>query len=173
MYMETRASQFAKALSTDSADTSFPSRIPTATEPSGSGVLDIGMHGVSSNGMILVPYATSGDGDTFSMRVIGWRVVGAGNTDTLLWIPVVLAEIACTASTTVGVAGKIIVATERFVDTITLVTGNDDISIDIVSPTGDEIAHVLVDTKGFQKIELTFDSTAVGTTAMNCLYAPL
>jgi hypothetical protein len=104
------------------------------------------------------------------VRLIGWRKLGS-DPATQLWIPVVLAELACTACAVTGVAGKLIVATERFCDTITLVTGNDDISIDIVSPTGDVIAHALADIKGFSKLEITFDSTAAGTTAMNCLYA--
>ena len=171
MFIETVSAPFAKALATDSADTSFASKIPTGTEPTGNGIIEIGANGLAvQNGIILVPYATAGNDDTFSMRLIGWRKLGT-DPATLLWIPVVLAELACTASTVVGVAGRLVVATERFVDTITLVTGNDDISIDIVSPTGNVVAHAVADIKGFQKLELTFDSTAVGATAMNCLYS--
>ena len=127
---------------------------------------------VLSRTVLLLPYATAGDNDTFSMRLIGWRVLGSLPT-TLLWVPIVLLEIACTASATVGIASRLVVATERFVDTITLVTGNEDVSVDIVSPTSDEIAHAVADLKGSQKIEFTFDSTAAGTTAMNCLFALL
>jgi hypothetical protein len=71
------------------------------------------------------------------------------------------------------VAGTPVVATERFVDTITLVTGNDDISVDIVSPTADEIAHVMLDCKGFMKIEITFDMTTGDPTGGNCLVSLL
>ena len=171
MHLETLSTALAKTHATDATDTSFPSKIPTGTEPSGNGVIELGLYGgLIQNGIVLLPYATSGDNDTFSMRLIGWRVLGSLST-TLLWVPVVLVELACTASTVVGVATRLVAATERFVDTITLVTGNDDISIDIVSPTGNVIAHVVADLKGFQKVELTFDSTAAGTTAMNCLYS--
>ena len=173
MLLETLSVDFVKALATDATNTSFPSKVPTATEPSGNGVIDLGGPGASAvvqNGILIVPYATAGDDDTFSVRVIGWRKLGNAPA-TLLWVPVVLAELACTASQAVGVAGRLVVATERFADTITLVTGNEDISIDIVSPTGNVIAHALADLKGFKKVELTFDSTAAGTTAMNALYA--
>ena len=163
---------FRKAMATNASDSAFPSKIPTGTEPSADGVITLGENAgsVVQNGVLIVPYATAGDNDTFSLRVIGWRRLG-DQVGTLLWIPVVLCEIACTASATVGVAGRLVVATERFVDTITLVTGNEDISIDIVSPAAEEIAHVVTDLKGFQKVEFNFDSTAAGTTGMNCLIA--
>ena len=171
MLLETLSMVLKKALATDATDAAFPSKIPTGTEPSGNGVIELGTGGgLTQNGILLMPYATAGDNDTFSMRLIGWRRLGE-NTQTLLWIPVVLCELALTASTVVGVAGRVIAATERFADTITLVTGNDDISIDIVSPTGNVAAHAVADLKGSQKVELTFDSTAAGTTAMNCLYS--
>jgi hypothetical protein len=173
MLLETLSQAFAKALATDATDTSFLSRVPTGTEPTNDGVINLSKDGaVCQNGILLIPYATAGDNDTFSMRLIGWRRLG-NLSGTLLWIPVVLVELACTASAAVGVAGRLVPNTQRFADTITLVTGNDDVSVDIVSPTGDVIAHVMADLKGFQKVELTFDSTAAGATAMNCLYSLL
>ena len=161
---------FRKAKATSATDTGFPSKIPTATEPTGDGVHDIpGVEGIMQNGMIVIPYGVGSDNHTFDMRVIGWRIVGRNNSATSLWIPVIITQLAVTLSAAVGVANKTIIATERFADTITLTTGNDDISIDIVSPTGDVIAHAVIDLKGFSKIEFTFDLGA--GTDCNCLFA--
>lgn len=167
MMLETRCEVLQKALKTaDSTSSSFPSKVNTHTKPSGNGIIEFGGLAIP-NAIKVLPYATAGDNDTFSVRIISWESVSDGATE--LWIPTVLAELACTASADVGVAGMIVTNTERFADTITLVTGNDDISIDIVSPTGDVKAHAVLDLKGARMVELTFDSTAVGTTAMNAL----
>jgi hypothetical protein len=169
----TQGANFRKAKATNATDTSFPSKVPTATEPTNDGVHDL-LNGVANgsvpNAAVLVPYGTGDADDVFAMRVIGWRRVGFDPL-TDLWVPVVLAELTCTMSATTGVAGTPVVATEFFVDTLALVTGNDDISIDIVSPTGDEIAHAVVDLKGFQKVEITFDMTTNDPTGANCLVA--
>jgi hypothetical protein len=84
---------------------------------------------------------------------------------------VILAQFVCTMSTQVGVAGREVLNTERFCDTITLTTGNDDVSVDITSPTGDVIAHASVDLKGSQKLELTFAMSTGSPTSANCLIA--
>lgn len=172
MLLDTLCGPLQKFLKTaDSTDTSFPSKIPTLTEPVGNGVLELGQFGaVSQNGVVLLPYATAGNNDTFSIRLIGWRKIGTA-PDVAMWIPVVLCELACICCAATGVTGGAILATERFVDSLTIVTGNANVSIDVVSPLGDVIAHAVADTKGCQKIEATFDSTAAGATAMNCLVA--
>ena len=55
---------------------------------------------------------------------------------------------------------------------LTLATGfNSNVSTEIVSPTGDVIAHCVQDVKGFAKVEVTFDMT--GATNGNALYALL
>ena len=63
-----------------------------------------------------------------------------------------MTELTCTMGAITGIVGRIIINTERFCDTIALVTGNDDVSIDIVSPTGDVGAHAVLMLKGFPKI---------------------
>lgn len=173
--VQTLKGPYAKTLAANSTDTSFPSRVPTITQPVNAvGSLD---GATQANGVLLLPYAVAADGDTFSMRLIGWRWVGAGNTvGVQLWIPTVLAEFACTCSTPVGVAGGYLGATDRFCDTITLVgtTGNANVSVEIVSPANDTIAHILADLKGCQFFETTFDSTSAGTAAgMNAIYSLL
>ena len=164
-----------KMLATNSTDTAFDSIIPKTTEPSGDGLIKTseGGGGVMPNAIKVLFYGTGDDNDTFSARVIGWHKIGVGTGAGRLWVPIILAELACTMSATVGIANAPVVATERFVDTITLVTGNDDISIDIVSPTGDEIAHAVLDLKGCQYIEFSFDTTAGDPTGCGGLFAYL
>lgn len=149
------SSIFTKALATSATDTSFASKIPTGTEPSGDGVHNRGS-GHNERYVMVVPYGIGNDDHTFDMRIIGWYRV-ASDVNSLLWIPVILTQVAVTLSTAVGVAGKTIIATERFADTISLTTGNDDIDQSITSPTGNVIAHFVCDTKGAEKIEFTFD----------------
>jgi hypothetical protein len=176
--LETISQPFARCRTVNATDASFPSKIPTGTEPTGTGstatgasVLNLGYGGrLTQNQVLLVPYGIGDDNDVFNLRVIGWRVVG-NDSQTWLWVPVILAQFVCTMSTQVGVAGRDVLNTERFCDTITLTTGNDDVSVDITSPTGDVIAHASVDLKGSQKLELTFAMSTGSPTSANCLIA--
>lgn len=176
MLIETQSSDFFRVLSTDSTDSSFPSVIPTTTEPTGVGVIELGFSGGQSkayapNGLVIVPYGTGADDATITgMRVIGWsRLPGDQATTQSLWIPFILLECAAILSTAVGVAGSVLTSTYRFCDTITLVgtSGNANISHELISPTGNVIASVTCDTKGCQKVQVTFD---LGTaTAANAI----
>ncbi len=175
----TTSMKWRRVRSTNTTDNGFPSRIIRATEPSGTGnsaaqatasaVIDMTQPdggGITQNAMIIKPYGAGANNATFSLRVIGWRKVEEGDPTTTIWDPTVLVELACTLSSTpIGLAGKVIVATDLFADTIVLTTGNDDVSCDIVSPTGDVAAHAVVDLKGFTKIEMTFTT---GGSATNC-----
>lgn len=172
---------FQKARSVNATNTTFASKVVTLTEPSGdagtatgASVIDlcVGGNGVSAaNEIVILPYGTGDADDVFDMRVIGWRCVGRSATPT--WIPVTLAGFTCTLSAATGVAGGALVVAELLCDTIALTgtSGNDDISIDIVSPANDTAAHVTVKLKGFQKIELIFDMTTNNPTGANCLIA--
>ncbi len=169
--LETLSVAFKKALATNSTQTSFASKIPTITEPTNDGVHDLAKNGgVAPNGIVIVPYGLGADDNAFAMRIIGWRKIG-NDPLTWLWIPVVIAELTCTMSSVTGIAGRQVLNTEFFCDTLALVTGNDDVSIDIVSPTGNVVAHAVVDAKGFQKIEFSFDMTTGNPTSANCLFA--
>ena len=121
---------------------------------------------------VLYMARTASSGDTFDMRLVGWRKVASNiNQSLILWVPVSLVEVSCTVSTPVGIANADVVATERFCDTLALKTAYQSKgSIEVISPANDTIAHLLADFKGFQKIEFLFDSTAAGLTEMNCLY---
>lgn len=158
---------YTRARATNATDTSFPSRIPTVTEPTGTGVLNVG-----GADLLLVPFGTGNDDTTFSFRVIGWRAVDAlDSRNRTLWVPVVLGEFSATLSTMVGVSGGIIDEANRFADTLSLVTGNEDVTELFTSPTGNVGAHAIVRNRGFDKVEITYDLT--GATGANTLVALL
>jgi len=170
MQFTTRSGPFAKALAANSTDLAFPSRIPTTTTPADAGVLSLVINtdgGVTHDRMLVIPYGVGNDNLTFSVRIIGWRLIST------LWVPCILTELACTMSAAVGITGAAVVATERFADTITLVTnmGNANVDVVITSPANDTPAHAVINLKGCQKVEFTFDMT--GATSANCLRATL
>ncbi len=178
--LHTTSTDYEKVLGTDATDTSFPSRIPTIVEPMKSatrGIIDLRAGGPGmpvQNLLQILPIGTgANDAVLTGMRVIGWRKLPSLVTTTAdLWIPVLLAQFAAVFGNVTGVAGGILGATYFFMDTITLTTGNANVSDAIISPTGEIIAHAMVDAKGFPKVELTFDLGA-NATAANALVARL
>lgn len=179
MLVETLSTSFRKVRSVNQTSNGYVSKVPTGVEPSGdagtatgASVIDLGKGGMlAQNGALVCFYGVGSNNNTFSCRIIGWRSIGENDVSTMLWIPVVLVEFALTLSSTpVGVAGKTILATELFADTIGLTYGNDDVSVDIVSPAADIIAHAMLDLKGFQKVEFSF-TTGGSATSCNALLA--
>lgn len=154
-----------KWLSANDASTSFASRIPTATKPTTNIVERVGS--ITENMIELVFFGAGSDDQTLDVRLIGWNRTNTSET-TAIWVPTPIAQFSCTLSTAVGVAGLDVVATDRFADTITGATWNPTSGVEIVSPTGNIIAHVLVDVKGSDILQLDFDST--GATNGNALY---
>lgn len=184
--IDTFASPWRKWRNVNCTDTSFPSKIPTVTEPTGTGltatdasVVDL-VGGVrvgasGKNAMVLAFFGAGSDTNTFSARLIGWNPLetdrGAPVTSgTQLWIPTVLCEVSVALSVQVGIAAKALINTDRIADTITIVgtTANAGVNINIVSPANDTMAYLLIDLMGFMKAELTFDMT--GATDGNALY---
>jgi hypothetical protein len=163
--IETPASHFQRLRVTSATDTSFASKVPTTTEPTGAGVVDLTINPLVGRQLLLVFFGAGNDDTTFDARVIGWRKVGT------LWVPCPLATLSCTLSSAVGVAGAEVVATDRFVDTVTAGFGNEDDKVWLFSPTSNLIARVLLDLDGFPKVEVIFDLT--GATSANCLYTML
>ena len=149
--------------------TSYPSRLPTITEPVSAGtatatsqfVHTLGYNGsCASNVVQIFPFGLGSDTNAFNMRVLGWRFLPATVALPAMWFPFPLAEFLCTLSSTLpGIADQQIIATSLFADTITLVgsVGNANISCEIVSPANDTMAHVIVDLKGCTKFEIIFD----------------
>lgn len=169
-------------------DTSFPSKIPTVTEPSGVGataggaaVIDLINSGSNrfvgsmQNGINLVFFGAGSDTNTFSCRGIGWSCISdspalAITDDTRLWIPTPLFEVSVALSVQVGIAGKSVINTDRFADaiSITTTTANQGVDVDVRSPANDTMAEMYVDLRGHMKFELIFDCT--GATDCNALY---
>jgi len=168
----TRISDFTRVRTTNSTDATYPSRVPTLTEPTGNGVVEMAaIAGEMPSHLLMVPYATGPSNATFRSRMIGWRRL-LSTTGVALWLPVILGEFACTLGTTVGVSGGAISTGERMVDTLTLNVGNANVSVEVVSPANDTIAHAVIDAKGFAKLEFLFEIVA-STTDMNALIARL
>jgi hypothetical protein len=138
-----------RALTTSSAATSFASKIPTATEPTGDGVHDL--RGLAERLVLLQPFGTDGDNDTFEMRMYGWAQDSTG----ALWFPYIIADVAVVLGNISGAA----IATNTFIaDTITL---NEGIAAGpfhgLLSTAEDTPSSAIFHTLGAQKIEFDFD----------------
>ena len=187
MKLETVGMRLRRARTVNATDNGYPSKVPTATEPAESqgtnaaqatsaAVINtnnaIRSDGDTQNLVQIIPFGAGSDTNTFSFRAIAWYLLSEGaaqQNGTEVWIPVPLAEFQCTMSTPVGVAGKLVVATDRFCDTITLTgTTANSTEVLITSPANDTIGHVVLDMKGAAKLELIF-TTGGSATSCNAL----
>lgn len=163
--MTAYASKFQLARSSGSTDSSFPSKVPTTTAPTGTGVISDPLNGNESTQWIqVVPFGEGADNSTFDLRVISWKPTTDG-----LWVPTILAQAACTLSATVGVNGADVTNTQRFADTIALTQVQANVDSKLSSPVGDLVGSFLVETRGSTLIEITFDLGSA--TAANALVA--
>jgi hypothetical protein len=137
------AKQYRKALATSSTATSFASKVITKTEPTGDGV-----HSTNcAQNMTVLLYGAGADDSTFDVKIIGWRkVIGT-------WVPTNIAHLAAVLSTSVGVAGGDVVATDRFADAITATTG----TATLPTVTANSIATATVSILNYDKVEFDFD----------------
>lgn len=175
---------YQKAWAANANTSSFASKIPTTTEPTNDGVVDLVNRmggGMVPERVLVLPYGLGSNNDAASMRVIGWRHIGSGISPGVLWVPTILIEVACTFSAAVGIAGAPVLNTECFADTITVVTQrliSGTISAaaaslgmsEIFSPTNDLVAQLIIPVLGFEKLEFTFDQTT-NTPTCNALIA--
>lgn len=170
MLLEILSGPVAKALAVNATGAAFPVRVPTKTlPPDVIPFADPGGNGIAQTGLFLIPYAVAAAGDTFSIRFVGWRRVGDGETKLL--VPFTLGEVACTVSTPTGIDGTPVVSTELFCTTITLTVGSD-VAVDIVSPGDTTIASLIVATKGCQNMSVDFRMD-LGATSANALIGKL
>lgn len=167
--IKTKVSNMDKVRATNATDSSFPSRPPTKTQPSGEGVYDAA-NGAAETGNILkiIPFGVGSNDQTFDIRILGWSKVGTG-VGSGLWVPVILAEASCVLSSSApGVDNKLVDSTNFFCDTITALTAlNALTSVEIVSPANNVPGFLAVDYRGFKLIEIVFDMT--GATSGNAL----
>lgn len=152
---QTNARQWTRGLVTSSTATSFAAKIATATEPTGDGVHVM----KAGDNLEVLPFGAGADNNTFGLRVVGWRSVG-----TTLWVPEVLAEFTCTLSASVGVAGQPVTDTDRFADTMVVVTG---ITAVRTGPVDTPLSGSL-SVSGYEKLEFIYDM--VTATNGNCLF---
>lgn len=185
MQIDTVTRSLQKAFTANANTSSFPSKIPTITEPTNDGVTDLqGGSGGCPQRLLILPYGLGSANNTFDMKVIGWRLMG-NSLNSGLWVPTTLCEVTCTVGAATGVAAAPVLNTELFVDTIvmksealtplrpgwdatpTAVFSGD---ITIYSPADDTVGWLLVNLYGCQKVEFTYDQTS-GTPTTNCLIA--
>jgi len=160
--MTAYSSKLQRVRATSSTDSTFPSKVPTATAPTGDGVIGDPIVQGAPSWVQIVPFGDGADNATFDLRVIGWKVSDLG-----LWVPTILAQAACTLSAAVGVASTEVLATQRFADTITLTQVQANVDSKLSSPTGDLVASFQVETRGSALIEVIFDlGTATGANAL-------
>jgi hypothetical protein len=149
--------------------------VPTRTAPAGDGVIPVGFGGsVASQKLKIVPYGVGADTNTFLMYAYGWSATVG--TNGVLWVPATLATFTgCTLDSNLpGVDATDVPSTNYFCSAITLGVGNSPTSVEVVSPghTAHEMAHVVLDCKGFAFVELRF-ATGSSATSMNALYGKL
>jgi hypothetical protein len=182
------AANAVKARSVSQTSNGYVSKIATLTEPrgdagdaTGASVIDLcDRGGYSQTKVKIIPYGAGADNGTFSLRLIGWQPFGTTQTD-LIWLPVPIAELTCTLSAAVGVAGGALVATDRLCDTIVVagtrgslqprVTNDNGTAAEFggtvtaTSPANDTIAFAVAFLWGFPKLEVSFTT---GGSATNC-----
>lgn len=123
------------------------------------------------NQVILYPFGVGTDTQTFTFRVIGWKLVKASSTVDV-WFPSILAAFDCALCPFVGLAGCALSETDKAVDTITRVAAlGSDLSSEVFSPANDTPGWIVLDLKGSAYWEPTFDMT--GATSGNVLYGYL
>ena len=158
-----------RALTNNSTEGDFLQRVPTTTRPvsvdSETPTANAAVFGASDNAVVLVPFGTGSNDQTFDIRVYGWNR-SSGD----LWYPTMLIELTCTISTALpGVAGADVIATEYFADEIVPdVTNTGTDNYELISPKSSiGVAKVIVDHFGSELIELQFDLlTAAGANAL-------
>lgn len=160
--MTVNVSKLEKVRATSSTDSTFPSKVPTATAPTGDGVIGDPIVQGAPSWVQIIPFGDGADNATFDLRVIGWKVSDLG-----LWVPTILAQAACTLSGAVGANGFEVTASQRFADTITLTQVQANVDSKVSSPVGDLVASFQVETRGSALIEVIFDlGTATGANAL-------
>ena len=167
-----------KALALNSTAGTFQPMMPSGSMPSGDGIYDAGLAGMySAKQIVLLPYADGGAGSSFSLRLYGWRAVGA-DPNTWVWVPMLLVELSCTTCSAPGpippygtLSVDLILDSERFCDTLGVVNGSVGPGEgEVVSQPGtDLIGFAVVYLRGCQRFQFDFQQT--DRVGMNCLWA--
>lgn len=177
------AHKFRKALDTNSTNAAFTAKTPTTTEPTGDAVLnllsdDLAVHlGLNvPTWLLLLPYGTNGNNDTFDMRVWGWNPTADA---TPVYIPQILLDVSVILG---DIAATAIAADTFLADTFTLNDGAADLDgafeqspwVSVLSPAEDLAGTIQLHTRGCQYIEFDFDlAGGQEGVSMNCLWRPV
>lgn len=171
------ASPLRRVLAANAVNATFAALPDTFDTPAGDGVIDLsagGGGGEIPGYLELWPFALGADNDTFSLRVMGWTRLLPGLADGRnQWTSFLIAEFTAIASAAVGLAGGVILATERYADTMTVVaeaTNAGQGSSFLTSPGTDLKAHVAVRLEGVERVQVQFRQTGAFTPQMNALY---
>ena len=169
----TDAVEFQKALSTNSTTAAYAAQADSTDEPTEAtaGVIDLtkGRAGVP-NAVLLKFFGVGADNTTGSCRVYGLKKCRDVTNNLTSYTHVLLCDVAFTLSARTGVASGVVAASERYADTITRTTGIENVSDQILSPTGDVPAHLLVDAKGCRWLKVE-PITGGSATSVNALWA--
>lgn len=163
---------FRLAQTANATATSFTAKTPSATKPSGTGIIDLmdtslGLHqtGYVSRYAQLVPFGENADNETFDMQLWGWsKAILASST---LWVPQLLVEV----NVVLGNIAATALGTDHFLaDTITIAKGDTDAPE--ISPANNYVGSILVHLRGCELLEFEFDADAGASASAgaNCLY---
>ena len=178
--MTCKAHKFRSVLAASSTSTSFTAQIPTATEPTGTGVIDlldrdtgVGTGIDIPSWLQLIPYGTDGNDDTFDMRVWGYVPTTAA-----VYVPQLLLDVSVILGNIAGTA----IGTGVFMpDTFTLNDAAADLDgafehspwVSLNSPAEDLIGNILLHTRGCRYLKFDFDlAGGQEAVSMNCLWRP-
>jgi hypothetical protein len=134
--------------------------------------------------IFLLPFCEGAPGSGFSMRLWSWRAVThpEGNPNQAVWIPVLVAELACVACSVGGpvaptepqIPQRWLSATEMLCDTISLTQGTlgNGGLIQSTGPGTNLVAFAEVDLIGSRFFSFDFQLADNGNpVGMNCLFA--
>lgn len=163
--MSTLVYPFRKAVATNATSSSFTAKIPTATEPTGTGVFnlfdrDMGLaiNTRTPDSIQIVPFGANDDNDVFNLRLWGWNKIYSpttGLTSATVWVPQLILDLACTLG---NISAAAITASNFLCDTIAVTKGPAAGPWrDLITTTTDTAASIITHTRGSEKIEFDFD----------------
>lgn len=152
-----------------------------------SGAVEVGSFTVGHEGMFapgrvhLMPFLQGNPSQNFSMRVYGWYgiTVPDSGINHAVWVPALLAELACTSCTINGPSNpapgnptpRILGPDEFLCDTIVLTQGNLGVNgyINSTGPGTNLVASAMLDLAGCRYFSLDFQQT--DPVGMNTLFS--
>ncbi len=161
----------------NSSEDDYPAVIPTTTEPVSVDVsgktANLGVIACRGNFTELQFFGADTANDDFACKIYLWSKTGFIEGITTvhalpLWKPQFVCELDCTLSSIVGIADSPIVVADKIVDTITEI-GTTTNRLSLIfrwSPADDATAaFVTIDTRGFRKLQVSFDISGGDGTA--------